>query len=62
MLAPSHQFPVSSLSSTSEASARDYAGQTQACVCTSVQWQSLERIYLEIKIITIRHYSQQHCD
>lgn len=49
------------LSGSTEATAHDYAGQTLGCVGYSSHRESLENIYLEFKVIKIRHYSKQPC-
>lgn len=59
----SSQSPVSkeNISGTTEVTGHDYTGQNPGCVVNSIQWETLESIYLEIKVIKIRHYSQQPC-
>lgn len=49
------------LGGSTEATAHDYTRQTPGCVGNSSQRESLESIYLEFKVIKIRHYSQQPC-
>lgn len=55
MVAPSHQFAVNNFSGTFEVTALAYAGQIQAHLSISIQWESLESISLEIRRKTMGH-------
>lgn len=57
----SSQSSISEENLSIEVAVHDYTGQTWGCVGNSSQQESLESIYLEIKVIKIRHYSQQPC-